>query len=605
LSARRTALLLCAALALPLAAQAPLDNVTFQWGNSSQTGFTNKTPEVGRYDTLAVKVDPKFLSSAATKLGGGGTSPLEQELNALADTARALRTYETALTSAVAQAAQDAAEGKPAASGIAITNSPAIIDAATPLIAAIRNLQPILRTQDPATYQALNNAFRDRTRSHYIAAAEVLETRLTTITAELPKELVENGALGMTATIVPPDAAARALHLDNYDSNTVASAPAVPSLIPVVDDRTRRELQAAEQFRDVGQQLRQVPAELNKSVQQLQAALEKLRTDLKTNVLEAQLNAFLAEIKNDANTDLATVRKDVTTVRDFVHLLNGTNITLAGATDADKLLNLAAQFSTAQQDLMDIGTSLPAAIQKLIPELEAAVKTHATAVFTQTIATVKAAATGFVQSQTFFVSLANNLKELAGQMEADSRVALSAERLAETARALEPNTDYSTKLDLRTIAGDVHNRDQIVVQAALYHYDANKKPVAVQTSAQTFIVQSYGLFADSVRGGLLLVQPRSKIERDISYQPVPALGYYWRVGIQGHSTFNAASPSFGFTVALLDFKDSETVEIGLGAGITLLRNMAWVGYGRNLQARANYFYVGTNPLGIIKLFANR
>ena len=100
------------------------------------------------------------------------------------------------------------------------------------------------------------------------------------------------------------------------------------------------------------------------------------------------------------------------------------------------------------------------------------------------------------------------------------------------------------------------------------------------------------------------MQPRSKIDRDISYQPVPALGYYWRSGIHGHPTWNAISPSFGFTMALLDFSDSNTMEIGFAGGISVFRDLAWVGYGRNLQARANYFYVGTNPLLLVKLFQN-
>ena len=91
---------------------------------------------------------------------------------------------------------------------------------------------------------------------------------------------------------------------------------------------------------------------------------------------------------------------------------------------------------------------------------------------------------------------------------------------------------------------------------------------------------------DSVRGGLLFVQPRSKIDRDISYQPVPALGYYWRSGIHGHPTWNAISPSFGFTMALLDFSDSNSTEIGFAGGISIFRDLAWVGYfGSDMPGR--------------------
>jgi hypothetical protein len=58
-------------------------------------------------------------------------------------------------------------------------------------------------------------------------------------------------------------------------------------------------------------------------------------------------------------------------------------------------------------------------------------------------------------------------------------------------------------------------------------------------------------------------------------------------------------------MAMLDFSDKNDLEIGFAAGVSLFRNLIWTGYGRNLQARANYFYVGTNPLLLGKMILNR
>ena len=116
---------------------------------------------------------------------------------------------------------------------------------------------------------------------------------------------------------------------------------------------------------------------------------------------------------------------------------------------------------------------IPDDLTKLANDTETAVKTTADATLSQSEAMVKQAASDFIAKQTFFITLANNLMSLGQLLAADSRVALSADRLAATARNLDTNTDYSTTLDLRTIPGDVHVRDNIVVQAALYRRDAN------------------------------------------------------------------------------------------------------------------------------------
>jgi hypothetical protein len=592
--------------------QAPLGAIEFQWSGGEQKGFQTKTvPEIDRYDTLAINVDKtRFLTEAGAKLSKDSTvesnveSNVEIELRVLAGLFKNLGAYHTALLNTVASLTQQNLANPDSQRQLAdvMPLDTELASAGKDLSKGLKDLK-VLKTIDPQLYAAVEQAFG--TGSAYVSAARTIENRLNQLAAQLQTNAATSGALGMTATIVPPDAPARALHLPNYDQNLVASAPAVPNYIPVIDDRTRREIRAAEEFRDAAKSLTQVTAQFQVSVKQLQTSLDSLRKGLKTDVLEAGLTALIDEVKASARTDLGDVIRDATAVRDLVRQLNAATLTLEGSSDADRLLNLATSLTEMAQMLTDIRTTLPGGLAKLAADTEAALKNSVDTALTKAQTMIKQAASDFLAKQTFFRELAGNLIAIGQLLEADSRLALSAENVAATARALDSSTDYGTTLDLRTIAGDVHVRDHIVVQAGFYRRDPAGTLTQVALDSQSFVIQRYSIFPDSVRGGLLFVQPRSKIERDISYQPVPALGYYWRSGIKGHPTWNALGPSFGLTLALLDFKDNSDMELGIAGGISLLRDLAWIGYGRNLQARANYFYVGTNPLLLVKLFQNR
>lgn len=594
-------------LASSALAQSPLNDVQFKWGNGQQNGFQRKTtPEIDRYDSLAINVDKqKFLTDAGAQLGDGTQTPsdLETELSILGSFLKQVGAYHAALLNTVASVAkQNAANpGAPMSMVDAMSSDPQLAQARAGFRSGLADLKK-LKTIDPQTYAAVEQSFGSS--SAYVSAANVIETRLNQLSATLQQNAAATGALGLTATIVPPDAAARPLHLPNYDQVAVSSTIAVPNYIPVVDARTQREITAAEDFRDVAKSLTQVSAQFQASMKELQTSLDTLRTSLKTQVLEVQLNSLIQQVRSSARTDLGPVLTDATAARDLVQQLNSTNLTIDGTTDAQRLLNVANSMNTTAQALLDASKGIPDDLNKLADDTETAVRNTADATLSQSEAMVRQAASDFLAKQTFFITLANNLMSLGQLLAADSRLALSADRLAAAARNLDANTDYSTTLDLRTIPGDVHVRDNIVVQAALYRRDSNGQLTQVSTDSQAFVVQRYNIFPDSVRGGLIFAEPRSKIDRDISYQPVPALGYYWRTGFRGHPAWNAMSPSFGITMALLDFSDANTMELGFAGGISIFRDLAWVGYGRNLQAKANYFYVGTNPLLLVKLFQN-
>lgn len=594
MSMRRVAVVL-ALLLLTTAAFAQssaLRDITFTWGSPQQTqsGFGKQpAPEIDRYTTLQVNVPASFANGAAKQLGGPTTTALVDELNAFTQLAAGLKAYTTAITVAAG-----------ASPGTDISLDPAVVASRRTLADALGTFIRTVKPIDRPLYDTVSNAFLHG----YPAVAEALGRAIDQLNTRLAAE-PKDGALGMTATIVPVESDARALHLPGYDTITQASVAAVPNYIPVVDDRTRAEVTAAQTLIDTTKQLGQVGPELQKSIDQLKTTLDTLKTTLKTDVLEKQLTQLETDIRAAATADLGDLLKEVEAARTLVHTINAADLTLTGTTDADKLLNLASSMSDTANGLIAAADNLPGDLKKLATDVEAAVKKNAKIAATDTVTAIKSAAEAFAKQQTFFISLANNLKTLSSQFSANSDAALSAERLETTARALGTTTDLNTSLNLAMIAGDVHVQDQIVLQAGLYRRNADGTYTSVDKGQQSFIVQRYGVFPDSVRGGLIFAQPRSKVSRDISYQPVPALGYYWRYGIQNHPAWNSASPSLGFTMALLDFSDKNDLEIGFAAGVSLFRNLLWTGYGRNLQARANYFYVGLNPLLLGKMIINR
>lgn len=599
---RRIAACLLFFAALPLAAQqanVPTSNfpgIEFSWpqepNQQPMNGFGHPAAEVGRFDTLNINVTPAFTSTMAQQLGGAGGSTLVTELAAFTELARALKNYTDVLSRAVAAHPDDPE---------AVLDDPAFKKASTDLGMVELQFAQTVKPIDPELYRVIGQSFVSG--GGYKGVAQALQQGIDALNARLQASIANAAEFGMTATLIPREADARALHLPGYDTNDQRAVAAVPNLIPVVDARTQAELDAAQTLAQTTMQLAQVPAEVQKTIADARASLDALKASVLAN-LDTNLAAVQAAIESSANANVPLLAR-VKAARSVIANLTSANPTLAGDTDAQRLLNLAGTLNTTVDALASGFATLPADLVKLVPDIEAAVKSGAIALQADVVTSLKSEVKAFADKQTFFLGLMSNLKKLADQFGPNSLAVISAERLAATARAVAPNASLSTSLDLSRIAGDVHVQDNVEIDAALYRRDAAGKLQTVSEGHQSFVVARYGLYPDNVRGGLIFVQPRTKIERDISYQPTIALGYYWRYGRVGHPAWNSGGPSFGFTLTLLDFKDSANIEIGIGAGVSLLRDLLWTGYGRNLQARANYFYVGVNALALGKMIANR
>jgi cell division FtsZ-interacting protein ZapD len=596
------ALVLLATVALTASGEGLNDAIKFRWETNEQTGFTDREQEVERFKVINIDVDrDKLAAAAARRLNVAGGEELTNRILFLREAVQAfaqaqqttlplLRRETDALTAAIAGGNDQ--EIRSARS--AVQQTAAAMAAA--LLPAFDTLEDN-RAQFPELYDKLATAVL--ADDGYGRMAQVLQQELDTVTAELQKRLQNQVQLALAATLAPPDDAQRSLALRPYNEVEQLAADAVPSPFPVIDDRTRRELQAAQQFRDVLADLGKVNEELRKSLDQLQQQLNQLRSELQVDVLQKNLDQLEQTARQQAGAE--PIVQQIRTTRAFVANLTGSSLQLTGSTDADRLLFLATSLSQQADALANAVRDLPNALEQLAKSLENDVQLAAKQTVKDAVTTLRSNAKMFLDKQEFFNGLVKNVLALASQFRRAATVVRSSESLAAAARSIQ-EADLNTQIQLARIAGDVHVGDRVIVDAALYQVDpATGKRTTLDEQTQKFVIQRYGLFADNIRGGLLFVEPRSKIPRDVHYQPVPALGYYWRTGIRGRARLNAALPSLGFTVGLLDFEDANELELGVAAGVSLF-DLVWTGYGRNLQARANYFYVGVNPLYFARFF---
>jgi hypothetical protein len=262
---------------------------------------------------------------------------------------------------------------------------------------------------------------------------------------------------------------------------------------------------------------------------------------------------------------------------------------------ADRVLGTAGRIQRII-NLANLGETLPGLIPAALRTTETQLVSDATAL----AATLKDALTSPVVS--FLGTLKSQLQEASHALGLTGQVADSAATLSTRARVVDAGVSFDTHLDLTTIAAERHPGDLIYIQAAVRRADpGGANAQTIFEGRRTFRLEKYGWYAQT-RGALLFVQP-TQATRNIRFQPVPAVGYYWHYGFRNKPALNhELSPSIGFSLTLLDFDDQHDFELGVGIGATFFRDIFHLGGGRNLQAGRTYYYMGVNPLAITGLF---
>jgi hypothetical protein len=334
---------------------------------------------------------------------------------------------------------------------------------------------------------------------------------------------------------------------------------------------------------------------------QIATTLQTLPDIVKSSQLASDVDKLVADLSTDTRAELASLKDTVSQIRNAVQSISElrnfpTTVTLDSLPlVADRLLGTAAHIQTIA-GLSNWAETLP----NLIPERLRATETQLLADATALANTLRTALTA--PALTFLNDVKAQLQELSRQVGLTGQLSDSAHTFSARARVVDAGVSFDTRLDLTTIAAERHPGNLVYIQTAVRRSDpGGLNPQTLFEGRRTFRLEKYGWYSET-RGALLFVQPTTAT-RNISFQPVPAVGYYWHHGRRNKPGWNhELAPAFGFSLALLDFDDAHDFELGIGVGATVFRDIFSLGAGRNLQARRSYYYVGINPLAIVGLF---
>lgn len=468
--------------------------------------------------------------------------------------------------------------------------STAVLSALVPL----RNF----RTSDPELYKNLNNAVLGK---DYTRLAEVLRDRIQQLDQDLVRAIAEGPKVGVlvTATLVDSTGKQTALHLEGYDTIAVGNPTPFPRFRLAPDERTRTELDAATKLAPlVNTLINERDSAFQQAVDELKATLKSLPEKLGLDEQIQSLEELAKSLEDSGEQALQPFAERVRSIKDHLASISGAQIP-----DSTNIVEVVEAIQGLTDDLLNLREELPATIAQLQAELITALGTTLPEIATQAKKTLGDLRSGLLANSKALRTFRDQITDAIKALRVTGELANAAEAATRRAKELNVGVPLDTSLDLQTVAAERHPGDLLHVGVQVEHIEqAGGKSTPLIQGRQTFRLEKYGWWAET-RGALLLVDPRGEIERDVAYQPVPGLGYHWHYGFKGRPFLNHdLAFGLGLSLALLDFQDKDDFELGIAASATILRDIFWVGYGRNLQAKSNFFYVGVNPLTLAELF---
>lgn len=423
-----------------------------------------------------------------------------------------------------------------------------------------------------------------------------------------------NVMLTMSAHLVTPFGVTQQVHLEGYDKLVAGERKPFARNRLVIDPRTVQELLAAQEIFDSLNAYK--AADLAKTASQAHqavgAAFERVAKKLNINVLDQECEKLLRQLKVSGEDGVGPLLKDVRMLQALLHPLKASEIRDAPS-QVEAIQLFAGLLNGLSKNLWTFIKESPSLLGRIAANLETFSQGAPGTVQTDSIVFFKRLAQDFLQQFSQMNSTAQGLDVAIGKLVAalllSERFSLEGKDLvAKTLKADEP---IDTELDMQELTGTRRPGDKLVLRATLSEPEVKDgKPTGepgkeIESGLQTLAVEAYGGYW-MASGGMLLVDPRSKIERSLSWEPTVGLGYHYHVGVKGNDFWNRSfNPGLGFSFSMLDFNDDQRFELGVAASMTLLNGQVWVGYGRNLNAGANYFYLGFNPYTITKLFGRR
>lgn len=454
-----------------------------------------------------------------------------------------------------------------------------------------------LEHRDPVFFKELKPALDLAiSEGDYAPLAEAVNTGLRHTGEELSKRarLGSNVEVYMEAKIVDRAGHATRVHVDGYDSMAQGTPTPFARYQTVVDERARRDLMAAQSMANFANQFvgGTFQAQVRDTLRDLRSGLDDLHQSLSLTSLKENLTDILNRLAGTQGLELTLVRDDVRSLLGFVDNLSQAP-TLAAGSDMDKLIEFSSILNVKVRRLITDIREAPTKLRNLSDNLKALVLEKPTLLQPDSIAKLDVSTNVFMKHLVYFNQLIAQYQLVTKSLDVGIGVAQNATDLLP--KTLLRDEDLDTKIDLRSSGVARHPGDMLVVDVSVMETDPSSgEKKTVSKGRQVFRLETYGFYLET-RGALLLVDPRSPIQRKVSYQPTIGLAYHWKYGMRNNPFWNHdMSFGLGFSLAMLDFSDSQPIEIGLAVSATFFRDILWIGYGRNLQAKANYFYIGLN-----------
>jgi hypothetical protein len=575
-------------------------------------GSSSKTFELSIDDAVEVKVDEKallgdFQISNQTTIGDPllpRIQLLTQAVEALLKTQESLMAMKSAaLGLQTAKGTPGEAEARSAFEAINNTFSDNATTALSPLSESLDTDPELKASLEPA----INAAVLD---SDYAGMADVLKRYIETTGTELGRR-VENGQLlvvYLEATITDNVLHKARVHLDGYDDLRTGDPAPFPRFQIALDERTKEEYSASEKLAQVTNQIRNGTFErqLKDSLQKAQAALQKLSLTLKTDVLEVHLNDTIKTLISAKDEALTPYITELISARDLFADLEKMPIK-SDSTQLDALIIYTQAISVKVTQLKAVVNDGPNRLEKLTTTLERLSREKPQAVNKELKQTIAQAKENFIKETGPLQDTYKNLQEIAKAIGVTADLSAATDSMISQPRQLGIGTSLDTRFDLQSIAGwERHPGDRLSITMKVMPKGADiEKGQSLAFGRQQFALQTYGLYMQS-RGALLFVDSRTGSIPKQSYEAAPGVAFHFRYGFKNKPFINDwIAPGIGISLAMLDFDDNKNLELGIAGSVTLIKDLFWVGYGRNLQAQADYFFIGINPIALTSLMKLR
>jgi hypothetical protein len=457
------------------------------------------------------------------------------------------------------------------------------------------------RERAPRAYNELLESMKVPFEQRFIGLATLIRGRLDAVAAEIQRRSIDL-EVRMEAYVRGEGGSNEPVEVTGYFTPKDRQRYPFKRFQTLVDQRTKNSFAAAQALADVLKPLesqetrRRLHKELQVAVEELRKLLDQILQDDFPRHLE-QLSASVKDLA-ETNSEIAALRTAIDGFLRGIAALQDLRDAAKNPT-LDDVLALFDDIGKRWIELRSAVTNVPKATTILIDNLRGVLDSQAALLGTDLTKRLADHLDTLRTVAPELSTLVSRFGTLLGRVRVSGEIALGMKEIDRVARSLN-SADLDTEIVTDT-AKERRPGDRLYVRIWVVRADETDPSKALTSDGFSFRLRTLGFYTE-FEGGLIFADPRGTVPRDQDFAIAPAISYNLKYGMKDASFWNdVLNPGLGISFALLDFEDESSLEIGIAGNLTLFNDLVWVGYGRNLQAEADYFYVGVNPLAIADL----